>query len=279
MSGLNEEYLKKGLEMKRQSFVNKYGPWAVVTGASDGIGQAFAEELAALGVNLVLVARREDRLRQVAEHIRQAHGVQARVIAADLAHPEGRTAVEQETEDLDVGLLVAAAGFGTSGPLLNADPDVERNMLQVNCLAVLEQSIAFSRRFVKRGRGGIILMASLLSWQGVPTAAHYAATKAYVQSLAEGLHRELAPFNVHVLASAPGPVNSGFASAADMRMGKADTPSTVAKVSLQALGRKATVIPGAFGKFLTYSLLPLPRAVRVRILAGVMGGMTRHQTA
>ena len=265
--------------MKRQSFVNKYGPWAVVTGASDGIGQAFAEELAAVGVNLVLVARREDRLRQLADHIRQAHGVEALVIAADLAHPDGRTAVEQGTEDLDVGLLVAAAGFGTSGPLLKADPDMERNMLQVNCLAVLEQSMAFSRRFVKRGRGGIILMASLLSWQGVPAAAHYAATKAYVQSLAEGLHRELAPFNVDVLASAPGPVNSGFASAADMRMGKADPPSTVAKQSLQALGRKATVIPGAFGKFLTYSLLSLPRTVRVRILAGVMGGMTRHQTA
>ena len=109
--------------------------------------------------------------------------------------------------------------------------------------------------------------------------AHYAATKAYVQSLAEGLHRELALSNVDVLASAPGPVNSGFAGRADMRMGNADTPATVAKASLQALGRRATVIPGALGEFLSYSLSSLPRFLRVRILTGVMASMTRHQSA
>jgi len=265
--------------MNRQSFLERYGSWAVVTGASDGIGKAFAEELAALGMNAVLVARRGDRLQQVAAEIRQRHRVEAHVIAADLSAAEGRAAVEQKTSDLDVGLLVAAAGFGTSGPLLSANLDVERNMLDVNCFAVLEQSVVFGQRFAKRGRGGIILMASLLGWQGVSGAAHYSATKAYVQSLAEGLHRELAPSNVDVLASAPGPVNSGFAGRADMRMAKADTPATVAKASLQALGKKATVIPGALGKFLSYSLLSLPRFLRVRILTAVMGSMTRHQTA
>ena len=265
--------------MNRQSFVQKYGSWAVVTGASEGIGQAFAEELAALGMSLVLVARRGDRLQQLAGTIRQKHSVQALVIAADLSVAEGRTEVEENTSDLDVGLLVAAAGFGTSGRLLDANLDVERNMLEVNCFAVLEQSVVFGQRFAKRGRGGIILIASLLGWQGVSGAAHYAATKAYVQSLAEGLNRELAPSNVDVLASAPGPVNSGFASRADMRMGNADTPATVAKASLQALGRKATVIPGPLGKFLSYSLLSLPRFLRVRILTSVMGSMTRHQSA
>jgi len=152
-------------------------------------------------------------------------------------------------------------------------------MFEVNCLAVLEQSVVFGRRFAKRGRGGIILMASLLGWQGVAGVAHYAATKAYVQSLAEGLHRELAPSSVDVLASAPGPVHSGFAGRAKMRMGKAETPAPVAKASLEALGRKATVIPGALSKLLTYSLLPLPRSLRVRILTGVMGNMTRPQSA
>lgn len=265
--------------MNRQTFVQKYGPWAVVTGASDGIGQAFAEQLAALGMSVALVARRGDRLQQLAGEISQRHGVQARVIAADLSAAEGRATMEQGTGDLDVGLLVAAAGFGTSGPLLSANLDVERNMLNVNCLGVLEQSVVFGQRFAKRGRGGIILMASLLGWQGVSGAAHYAATKAYVQSLAEGLHRELASKNVDVLASAPGPVNSGFAGRANMRMGNADTPAAVAKASVQALGRKTTVIPGALGKFLSYSLLSLPRLLRVRILTAVMGSMTRHQTS
>jgi short-subunit dehydrogenase len=264
--------------MNRQSFVQKYGPWAVVTGASDGIGQAFAEELAALGMSLVLVARRGDRLQQLAGEISQKYRGEARVIVADLSAAEGRATVEQGTSDLDVGLLVAAAGFGTSGPLLSANLDVERNMLDVNCFAVLEQSVVFGQRFAKRGRGGIILMASLLAWQGVPGATHYAATKAYVQSLAEGLHIELSPSNVDVLASAPGPVNSGFAGRADMRMGNAETPAAVVKGSLQALGRKTTVIPGALGKFLSYSLLSLPRFLRVRILTGVMGSMIRHQS-
>lgn len=262
--------------MNRQTFVQKYGPWAVVTGASDGIGQAFAEQLAALGMSVALVARRGDRLQQLAGEISRRHGVQARVIATDLSAAEGRATMEQGTGDLDVGLLVAAAGFGTSGPLLSANLDVERNMLNVNCFAVLE---LFGQRFAKRGRGGIILMASLLGWQGVSGAAHYAATKAYVQSLAEGLHRELASKNVDVLASAPGPVNSGFAGRANMRMGNADTPAAVAKASVQALGRKTTVIPGALGKFLSYSLLSLPRLLRVRILTAVMGSMTRHQTS
>jgi uncharacterized protein len=209
--------------------------------------------------------------------IKKRHTVETRVIPADLSAPAGRTTVEHETRHLDVGLLVAGAGFGTSGSILSADLRVERNMLEVNCLAVLEQSVSFGQRFTKRGRGGIILMASLLAWQGVPGAAHYAATKAYVQSLAEGLHQELKPKNVDVLASAPGPVNSGFAGRADMKLGSADTPASVAKGSLQVLGRKATVIPGVLGKFLTYSLLPLPRVFRVRILSSVMASMTRHR--
>ena len=265
--------------MNGLSFVERYGPWAVVTGASDGIGRAFAEELAARELNVALIARRSDRLEHLANELEKRHPIETRVIPADVGAPEGRAAVEQETRDLDAGLLVAAAGFGTSGPLLSANLGVERQMLEVNCLAVLEQALIFGQRFAERGRGGIILMASLLGWQGVPGAAHYAATKAYVQSLAEGLHREIRDKNVDVLASAPGPVRSGFADRADMRMGTAETAASVAKASLRALGRSATVIPGALSKFLSYSLLPLPRSLRVRILAGIMGSMTRHQEA
>jgi short-subunit dehydrogenase len=266
------------VEVKRESFCRKYGPWAVVTGASDGIGQAFAQELAALGVNLVLVARRRDRLQELANELIGRHQVATRVLAADLGSDEGRASVERETVDLDVGLLVAAAGFGTSGPLFRSNREREREMLHVNCEAVLEQVMIFGERFSRRGRGGMILMGSLLGWQGVPGAAHYAATKAYVQSLAEGLASELAPAKIDVLASAPGPVNSGFGSRADMRMGTAETPAVVAKASLRALGRKTTIVPGMIGKILSYSLLGLPRFSRTRILGGIMGKMTQHQS-
>ncbi len=263
--------------MNKKRFLGRYGPWAVVTGASEGIGRAFAEQVAACGLNLVLVARRGERLNWLAKHCEAEHHVAARVVAADLSCGQGRAALAQATRDLDLGLLVAAAGFGTSGPLLKADLEVEHQMLELNCFTLLEQCVSFGNRLAGRGGGGIILMASLVGWQGVARSAHYSATKAYVQSLAEALHVELKPLGVDVLSSAPGPVRSGFGARANMLMGTADQPATVAKASLNALGRQATVVPGAFGKLLTYSLLPLPRSARVNILARVMGGMTAHQ--
>ncbi len=263
--------------MTQTKFLLKYGPWAVVTGASDGIGYAFANQLAALGLNIVLVARRVDRLNEMGRRMREDFRIETCVIAADLSTEEGRAEIVRWTANLDIGLLVASAGYGTSGPLLEAKLERERNMLEVNCFAVLQQCVTFGNRLAKRGRGGIILMTSLVGWQGVPRSAHYAATKAYVQSLAEALRVELRSNGVDVLASAPGPVRSGFAERADMKMGAAVLPAVVARKSLQALGRKGTVIPGGFSKLLTYSLLPLPRTLRTRILAQVMGGMTRHQ--
>lgn len=252
-----------------------YGPWAVVTGASDGIGRAFAHSLASAGVSLVLVARREPVLQALADELSRAHPIQTRVLAADLGSPAGLAAVISGTQDLDVGLLIAAAGFGTGGPFLDADLDNELNMLAVNCHAVTALCHAFGRRFVTRGRGGLVLMSSLVAFQGVPRAAHYAATKAYVQSLAEGLRLELSPRGVDVVASAPGPVHSGFAARAHMTMGFAQTPTQVAAATLAALGRRTTVRPGWLAKLLEASLALLPRWGRVRVMAAVMASMTK----
>ncbi len=172
----------------------RYGPWAVVTGASSGIGREMALQLAGAGLNVVLVARDRDALDALASEIEARHGVEARVTAADLATRSGVGATEEASQHLDVGLLVAAAGFGTSGRFLDAEGEQECEMLDVNCRAVLLQSLHFGRRFAQQGRGGMVLMGSLVGFQGVPRAAHYAATKAYVQSLAEALHVELAPW-------------------------------------------------------------------------------------
>ncbi len=265
--------------MNKSEFLSKYGAWAVVTGASDGIGHAFAEQLAERGLNLVAVARRADRLDELAHRIRAKHGTEVLVVAADLSAPEGLAELERTTQGMDIGLLVASAGYGTSGPLLQANLKQERNMLDLNCYAVLEQCVLFGNRFAQRGRGGIILLSSLVGWQGVPQAAHYAATKAYVQSLAEAMRIELKPKNIDVLASAPGPVQSGFAARANMVMGAAVSPAVVARTSLNALGKQGRVIPGRLSKLLTYSLLPLPRGLRSLIMGKVMGGMTKHQDA
>jgi hypothetical protein len=162
------------------------------------------------------------------------------------------------TADVDVGLLVAAAGFGTSGPFLESDLSRELEMVQVNCAAVAAICHHFGRQFADRRRGGLVLMSSLLAFQGVPRAANYAATKAYVQSLAEGLHLELAPLGVDVVACAPGPVKSGFEGRADMQMGMGLPPSAVGRATLAALGRRTTVRPGWLSKALELALLPRP---------------------
>lgn len=255
----------------------RYGPWAVVTGASSGIGRELALNLAEAGLNLVLVARSRGALEALAADLTARRGVETRVVSADLAQPAGSETVAAATRDLDVGLLIAAAGFGTSGPFLEATLGEELEMLGVNCRAVIELSLHFGKRFAERRRGGIVLMSSIVGFQGTPNAAHYAATKAYVQTFAEALHGELAPLGVDVLASAPGPVASGFAARADMKLGAALTPAEVAGPTLDALGRRATVLPGRLSKLLRHSLAPLPRWVQVRIMGSVMGGMTKHR--
>jgi short-subunit dehydrogenase len=259
-----------------QKFLARYGPWAVVTGASSGIGRAVAQELAALGLDLVLVARRENELTQLARALSAQFSIQTRVLSVDLASVSGPAAVEAATHDLDVGLLVAAAGFGTAGAFLDADLAVEREMIDVNCHAVLRLSHSFGRRLVKRRRGGLILFGSLVGFQGAPWAAHYAATKAYVQTLSEALHIEWAPHGVDVLSSAPGPVSSGFGARARMQMSAAESPQTVARGTIAALGKKMTVAPGFLSKFLTWSLMTAPRSLRTRIMGVIMGGMTKH---
>ncbi len=234
--------------------------------------------LAGTGLNLVVVARRQEILNDLAQELGRLFGVETRVVAADLATPVGIKEVEDVSKDLDVGFLVAAAGFGTSGPFLHSDLQIELEMLDVNCAAVLRQCLYFGRRFAERKRGGIILMASLVGFQGVPLSANYAATKAYVQNLAEALYVELKPFGIDVLASAPGPVRSGFEARANMRMSAALEPQVVARETLDALGRRSTVIPGLLSKVLIYSLAPLTRPLRTRIMARVMGDMTKHQS-
>jgi uncharacterized protein len=261
----------------QDKFRARYGPWAVVTGASSGIGREIALYLAEAGLNLVLVARSRDVLEQIASDVTARYSIEARVLDIDLAGEKAVEEIEAETSNLDVGLLVAAAGFGTSGLFLDSTLEQEIEMLNVNCRALLSLSLHFGRRLASRGRGGIILMSSIVAFQGVPNSAHYAATKAYVQSLAESLHIELSPLGVDVLSSAPGPVHSGFAARADMRINGAMKPVDVAKQTLDSLGGKFTVLPGLLSKLILYSLAPLPRPMRARIVGMVMAGMTKHK--
>lgn len=263
--------------MMNQQWVEKYGKWAVVTGASDGIGKEISYLLAGSGLNVVIVARRVHLLDQLADELRKDFDVKVKVVVADLSSIDGVKSIINGTQSMDVGMLVAAAGYGTSGKFIQQSIEDEINMLEVNCRAVLALSHHFGKQFASQGRGGIILFSSLVAFQGVPLSANYSATKAYIQSLAEALHQELAPYGVDVLASAPGPIHSGFASRANMQMGLALKPDDVARGTLKALGSQSTVRPGALSKLLIGSLAFLPRPLRVRVMGQIMSGMTAHQ--
>jgi short-subunit dehydrogenase len=183
------------------------------------------------------------------------HGVQVQAIDADLAQETSLEAIDAATVDLEVGLLVASAGFGSSGPFLEADLASDTEMLMVN------------------GRCCRPATTSAAAFQGMPYAAHYAATKTYVQSLAEALQVELQGDGVAVLAAAPGSTHSGLAARAGMRLGAAMDPEAFAQPILDAVGYQATIVPGFLSRFLSSSLVPLPRWVRVRITVKVMQGM------
>jgi uncharacterized protein len=266
------------MSQRNENWISKYGPWALVTGASDGIGLEMARDIAARGLNVLLVARRQEKLTGLAQSIIAEFGVQAQVLSADLAKAQDVRRVIDESARRDAGLLVSAAGYGTAGAFTSIDPEAELDMLAVNCAASLALAHAFARRLAPQKRGGIILFGSLVAFQGVPFAANYAATKAYIQTLAEGLHSELRKQGVDVLAVAPGPVHTGFAARSGMKLGTAANAKDVAREAVAALGRKSTVRPGLQAKLLIGGLAVLPRKARTAIMGRIMASMTTHET-
>ena len=262
-----------GLIALSDDWVARYGPWAIVTGASDGLGRAFARHLAARRINLVLVARRGAALGVLAEELQVNHAIRCIVIPMDLGHQHSVASLDKQTAHLDIGLVVAAAGFGSIGPLIDRPLEDETDMLAVNAGAVLRIAHHFGKRLVARQSGGLVLFGSVVGFQGTPLSANYAATKAYVQSLAEALAIEWDPFGVDVLSCAPGPVATAFADRAGMSIAAAATPESLIEPCLDALGRRTTIRPGPLAKLLGYGLMILPRPIRVRVLHLVMRRM------
>lgn len=255
-------------------FIAQYGSWALVTGATDGIGRAFAESLAGRGLNLILVARRAQVLNELSTTLPRSYGVQVQTVTADLGDPAQVERVISACAQVPLGLAVLAAGFGTSGDLTEIDPADDLNMVDVNCRAMVQLVHPISRQLKAQRRGGLILLGSIVGFQGVARATTYAATKAFVQSLGEGLWHELKPHGIDVLVSAPGPVKTAFLARANMTPGDGVTAQEVAEESLLALGRRLTVLPGRLSKVLGGSLSFLPRRMRSQVMRDAMAKMT-----
>lgn len=255
-----------------------YGDWVLVTGATSGIGKEIALKLGEAGFNLIITGRREELLNALSTELFDNYKVETIPIAGDLSRNEAVDTLLNEISHLPIGIVILNAGFGTSGKLINASIDNEMNMIDLNCKTVLRMSHHFANKMKgQTGRGAIVLLSSMVAFQGVPNAANYAASKAFVQSLGEGLARELKPEGIDVLCAAPGPVNSGFGDRANMKMNIALTPKDVGIPIISAIGKKTILLPGFLTKFLVYNLRLVPRWVKVRIMENVMAGFTKHQ--
>jgi short-subunit dehydrogenase len=182
----------------------RFGPWALVTGASSGIGHAFAAHLAANGINLVLAARRLSILDEIGRDLAQHHRIQYRAVRVDLAEPGFLHTLIDSTGDLDLGLVVSNAGDMNLGEFIATPHDALLAELRVNTEAHLSLTHHFGQILARRGAGGILLVSSIAGIQGVPYIANYSATKSYVLSLGEAVHHELSARGVHVTVLVPG---------------------------------------------------------------------------
>jgi len=227
------------------SLKDRYGSWALVTGASAGIGREFALGLARNGVSSVIVARREEELTHLAREIEERYGVEARVIAADLTDPEGIAAIDRATADLDLGIIINNAGFGYVGRLDKQDPARLEEMVVVNCLVPLTLTLRFIRQLTARRRGALIYLSSIAGRTPLPLHAVYSATKAFSEFLGKSLWAELRPLGVDVLVVQPGPVETEFQKiAGEVRAGAAVTPRAIVEAAFDALGHGPVVVPG-----------------------------------
>jgi short-subunit dehydrogenase len=245
-----------------KDFASRYGPWAVVTGASSGIGEQFAHQLAAAGLNVVLVARRAGRISRIAAELAEHYGAEVEAVALDLATPDFLEPLLAACVGKDIGLLVSNAGMGLKGPHAEISPEKLNKMLDLNCRAPMQLARSLGPRLIERGHGGFVLTGSIEARQGFPYSAAYAATKAFVQSFGESLWVEFGAQGIDVLVVNPGPTDTEALPLQGMdatSMKGLMSPGVVAAHALARLGRGPVTVPGRLNRVLMRSLSFLPR--------------------
>jgi short-subunit dehydrogenase len=259
--------------MDKNDFLERYGPAALVTGASAGIGKSFAESLAAMGMDLVLVARRKAELDAVATAIANTHGVRITALPVDLSAPTAPQQIAAATATIDIGLIVSNAGYGMKGEHAGHDAAALTAMLMVNCNAPLLLAHAFAPRLKQRGKGGMIFTSSVEGLMGVPYSTAYAASKALVNSLGEGLWGELTPHGVDVLTLLPGATATDALRRAGLdpaTMPNVMSPDDVARLALENIQNGPTYIPSEHYRAMFQHMLSLPRREALALMAASM---------
>jgi short-subunit dehydrogenase len=248
--------------------LKKYGPYALIAGASEGLGAAYAEALSKRGFNLVLLARRKEKLEAFAAELREKYPVELIIHAVDLGDFE---AVKLFVGALNVriGLLVYNAAYAPAGLFRDIEEEQLARIVQVNVKGPLLLTRLVLPKMIERKKGGIILMSSLAGTQGSPRLASYAATKAFNAILAEGLWEELGPCGIDVLASCAGAIlTPGYNKARQTRAPGALTPEQAAEKTLKALGKGPVFVPGGINKLARFFLMRLmPRKLAIKIMS------------
>lgn len=265
--------MKKNSLTQQTRFQHTYGPWALVAGGSAGLGAAYVRELASRGLNVVAVARSGDTLRELKGECEGNYGVEVRALELDLLNPSAYERVVEETDKLDVGLLVYNAAFPNAGPFLERAVALQRSVVTLNCMRPVELSHHFGGRMKERGSGGIILMSSLTAFNGSPYISSYGATKAFNLVLGEGLWYELKRSGVDVTVCCAGVITTpnfeeGFGGKASLIKPPHMAPEEVARRAVEALGRKTAFIPGGMNNVLSFLMRRImSRRATVKLMA------------
>ena len=262
--------------MKTKLFKEKYGPYVLIAGGSDGLGFAFAEAIAQRGLNLVLIARREDRLKAAAARLKETYKIDVISLAADMADYENVKKLIS-TLKVSIGLLIYNAAFAPIGLFENTSEDHLALAAAVNVAAPLLLTKLVSASMIQRKRGGIVLMSSLAGAQGSPNIAAYAATKSFNAILAEGLWKELARHGIDVLACCAGAIlTPGYEKAEKTKKAPGTLKARkVAEQTLNALGRGPIIIPGVINKIGRFILTRvLSRKAAIHTMSKNTGGLS-----
>jgi short-subunit dehydrogenase len=253
------------------AFLQTYGPVALVTGASSGIGRAFAENLAARGFDLVLVARRVERLEKLAEQFSKQHGTRTKTWPIDLADKNAAAKILQATAGLDVGLVVSNAGFGLRGEHASHAPADLSEMLMVNCHTPMLLAQGFIPRLQARGKGAIVFISSVEALLGVPYSAGYSATKGFTNRFGEAIWGELTPGGIDVLTVCPGATDTEALTRAGMDAKTAPnvmSPDEVARLALENITNGPVYLPSPHYRQMFDQLLAMPRRDALAAMAG-----------
>jgi short-subunit dehydrogenase len=267
--------------MNTATFRAKYGPWALVAGASEGLGAAFARELAARGLHLVLVARRAELLEELALRLRAEFGVEVRTAPIDLGAAFVHARVREAVAGLEIGLLIYNAAYSEVGTFLDQTIESKLRTLDVNCRTPLLLIDELARPMAKRGHGGIVLMSSLAGYQGSAMVTTYAATKAFDTVLGEGLWDELGKHGVDVVPFVAGATTTPNFLKTEPRKGgmlspPLMSPVSVAREALAALGGGPRAVAGRANRF---ALFVMERLLARRSRVEIMGRATRQMYA